>query len=120
MTARNPNRAVTVYEGADGYWHGRVTVGLLDDGSPDRRHVLSKSNGVVVGKVRELERDWDIGQVKRPGQRWTVAAWLEHWIREHRTAGSTDGELSGLPERGKHPTGRLRPTSANVRKRGQE
>ena len=47
MTARNPNRASTVYEGADGYWHGRVTVGLLDDGSPDRRHPERTVMGIM-------------------------------------------------------------------------
>jgi hypothetical protein len=29
---RKPNGASTIYEGADGYWHGRVTVGVRDDG----------------------------------------------------------------------------------------
>jgi hypothetical protein len=82
MGERNPNRASTVYLGTDRYWHGRVTVGLRDDGAPDRRHVMSNSTGVVVGKVRDLERDRDKGEVRRAGQRWTVAAWLEHWL-EH-------------------------------------
>ena len=59
MGERNPNRASTVYQGTDGYWHGRVTVGLRDDGAPDRRHVMSKSKGVVVRKVRDLERNRD-------------------------------------------------------------
>jgi len=35
--ARNPNRSSSVYEGSDGYWHGRVTAGFKDDGSLDRR-----------------------------------------------------------------------------------
>jgi hypothetical protein len=38
MARRKPNGASTVYEAADG-WHGRVTDGVKDDGSPDRRHV---------------------------------------------------------------------------------
>ena len=32
MNSRNPNRASTVYLGADGSWHGRVTVGFRDSG----------------------------------------------------------------------------------------
>jgi len=77
--SRSPDRASTVYEGADGYWHGRVTVGTTDDGSPDRRHVMGKTKGVVVGKVGALEKNRDRGQVPRAGQRWTVASWLEQW-----------------------------------------
>ena len=38
--ARTPNGASSIYLGKDGYWHGRVTVGVRDDGSPDRRHVM--------------------------------------------------------------------------------
>jgi len=33
--ARRPNGESSIYEGKDGYWHGRVTVGIKDDGSPD-------------------------------------------------------------------------------------
>ncbi len=69
-----------MYLGADEHWHGRVTVGERDDGSPDRRHVMSRSKSIVVGKVRALERLRDSGRVPRPGQAWTVKAWLEHWL----------------------------------------
>jgi len=27
--------ASSIYKGADGFWHGRVTVGVRDDGRPD-------------------------------------------------------------------------------------
>ena len=78
--ARNPNRASSVYKGADGYWHGRVTVGYRDDGKEDRRHTMSKSKSVVVQKVRALEKLRDAGQTPRVGERWTFGAWLEHWL----------------------------------------
>ena len=61
MASRNPNRASTVYLGAERNWHGRVTVGYREDGSLDRRHVRGKSKGVVVAKVRVLERQRDRG-----------------------------------------------------------
>ena len=48
MSARNPNRASTVYLGNDGDWHGRVTMGFRDNGAPDRRHVRGKTKGEVV------------------------------------------------------------------------
>lgn len=68
-------------EAADG-WHGRVTVGVKDDGSPDRRHVRGRTEAVVIKKVRDLERNRDAGTVPLAGRGWTVAGWLEHWL-EH-------------------------------------
>ena len=80
MGTRNPNRASSIYLGANGNWHGRVTVGYRDDGSVDRRHVESKSKATVIARVRQLERDRDNGNVRRIGQRWTVESWLQHWL----------------------------------------
>ncbi|GGL05383.1 tyrosine-type recombinase/integrase [Mangrovihabitans endophyticus] len=92
---RRPNGASSIYKGGDGVWHGRVTVGVKDDGTPDRRHVRGKSEAVVTRKVRVLERDRDGGTVRKPGQNWTVAKWLTHWfeniaapnVRENTAAG---------------------------------
>jgi integrase len=54
---RKPNGRSSIYLGSDGYWHGRVTVGVRDDGKPDRRHVTAKSEALVTRKVRELENN---------------------------------------------------------------
>lgn len=32
LMSRHRNGKSTIHKGADGYWHGRVTVGLRDDG----------------------------------------------------------------------------------------
>ena len=56
MAGRASNGESTIYKGVDGRWHGYVSVGFTLDGKLDRRHVSSKSRGVVVAKVRELER----------------------------------------------------------------
>ncbi len=32
----------------DGKWHGRVTMGVRDDGKPDRRHVERKTEAEVT------------------------------------------------------------------------
>src|SRR3954447_14373042 len=80
VMGRKPNGASSVYLGSDGYWHGRVTVGTKDDGRPDRRHVMVKTEAEAIRKVRELERGRDDGNVRKAGQRWTVAKWLVHWI----------------------------------------
>ncbi|MEU0948478.1 site-specific integrase [Streptomyces canus] len=81
--AKRPDGASSIYFGKDGYWHGRVTVGVCDDGKPDRRHVSSKvSEAEVIKKVRALEKQRDEGKVRKPGRPWTVQAWLLHWVEE--------------------------------------
>lgn len=77
---RAPNGASTIYHGADGYWHGRVIVGLRDNGTPDRRHVKRKTEAEVIRAVRALEKQRDSGKVKNPGRSWTVEKWLTHWV----------------------------------------
>jgi integrase len=79
VARRKPNGASTIYEAAD-RWHGRVTVGVKDDGSPDRRHVRGQTEAIVIKKVRDLERQRDVGSVPTVGRGWTVGAWLEHWL----------------------------------------
>jgi len=70
----------TIYQGNDGQWHGRVTVGVRDDGRPDRRHVRGKTKNEVAEKVRALERDRDQGTVRKASERWTVGQWLTYWV----------------------------------------
>jgi integrase len=77
---RAPNNTSTVYKGKDGYWHGRVTMGVQDDGRPDRRHVMSKDESVVRREVRKLETARDNGEVRKAGRVWTVGQWLTHWL----------------------------------------
>ena len=77
--ARTPNGASSIYLGKDGYWHGRVTVGVKDDGRPDRRHVMG-TQADVRRKVRALEQQRDAGTVRKAGSSWTVEQWLLHWV----------------------------------------
>ena len=80
MPGRAPNGASSIYQGNDGAWHGRVTMGVRDDGRPDRRHVRAKTRADVTRKVRELEKQRESGHVTRPGRPWTLAQWLTHWV----------------------------------------
>lgn len=80
--ARQRNGQSTIYRGKDGYWHGRVTVGLRDDGRADRRHVMSASRATVTTKVRTLEKDRDAGRLTRAGENWTVEQWLTYWLED--------------------------------------
>ena len=77
---RSPNMRSTIYQGNDGRWNGRVTVGVRDDGRPDRRHVRGKTRSEVTTKVRALERDRDQGMVRKVAERWTVSEWLTYWV----------------------------------------
>ncbi|MFF2201164.1 tyrosine-type recombinase/integrase [Streptomyces sp. NPDC058145] len=80
--SREPNGASSIYKGADGRWHGRVTVGVRPDGKPDRRHVSRKTKAEVVKAVREIERKRESGRLSKPGEKWTLGSWLEHWVHE--------------------------------------
>ena len=79
MAGRASNGESTINKGADGRWHGYVTVGFTLDGKLDRRHVTGKTRAVVVEKVRELERKRDSGTVGETSTP-TVTEWLEHWL----------------------------------------
>lgn len=78
--SRAANGRSSIYQDARGYWHGRITIGEKDDGSPDRRHVGAKTKAEVTARVRELESRRDTQTVTKAGQRWTVEQWLEHWL----------------------------------------
>lgn len=78
--SRNDNGRSSIYEGKDGYWHGRVTVGVLDNGKPDRRHVMSKSRATIARKVSELEKAREAGTATKPGKPMSVAQWIGHWL----------------------------------------
>jgi integrase len=92
---RKPNGASSIYQSDDGSWHGRVTVGIKDDGSPDRRHVRGKTEAIVTRKVRNLERDRDKGAVRKAGQSWTVKTWLTHWVENIAAAHVRDNTIGG-------------------------
>ncbi len=79
MPDRKPNQRSSIYLGKDGWWHGYVSVGIKDDGSPDRRHRMAKTETEVTRKVRELERSRETGNL--PGARsQTVGQWMETWL----------------------------------------
>ena len=80
MAGRSSNGRSSIYQGGDGYWHGRVTVGTKDNGKPDRRHVMAKTKSEVTSKVRMLEKLRDQGSVPKAGQRYRVGDWLTYWV----------------------------------------
>lgn len=113
-----PNGAATIYYANDGRWHGRVTMGQLDNGKPDRRHVSAKTEAEVLAKVRGLERDRDAGRTKRPGRAWTLEKWLDHWLENIAAHSVRPKTYEGyetavrrhlIPGLGAHRTDRLTP-----------
>jgi integrase len=78
---RAPNGAGSVYfSEADGLWHGRIIVGVKDDGSPDRRHRTGRTEKEVNDKLDKLKADVAKGTLRKPGRVPTVAEWLTHWV----------------------------------------
>lgn len=78
---RAPNGASTIYYSEyDDRWHGRVTVGVRDNGKPDRRHVKRKTEAEVSRAVQKLEQERNTGNMRKPGGAWTVEQWLTHWV----------------------------------------
>ncbi|MYT30643.1 site-specific integrase [Streptomyces sp. MspMP-M5] len=115
---RQPNGRSSIYLGKDGKWHGRVTVGVRDDGKPDRRHVERKTRAEVTSAVRDLERQRDAKTVRKPGKPWTVKAWLTHWIENVAPLAVNDNTMVGysvavrkhlIPGLGAHRLDRLKP-----------
>jgi len=79
---------------------------------------MSKSKGVVVKKVRALERLRDSGRLRRVGQSWTTAAWLTHWLETIARPSLRHTSLAAyriavekhlVPGVGKHRLDRLEP-----------
>src|SRR5919199_3153239 len=117
MAGRASNGESTIYRGADGRWHGYVSVGYKLNGKLDRRHVTGKTRRVVVDKVRELERKRDSGTVTETSTP-TVGAWLDHWLTtiaprrvRQRTVESYESSVRRhlIPVIGRHRLDRLRP-----------
>ncbi|MDX3523082.1 tyrosine-type recombinase/integrase [Streptomyces scabiei] len=82
MATRKANMESTIYEGSDGWWHGRVTMGVKDNGQPDRRHRRAKTEAEVKRKVRELEDLRDKGRAPKAGRKPTVAQWMSTYLTD--------------------------------------
>lgn len=93
--SRQPNGASSIFKGKDGRWHGYVTVGVKDNGKPDRRHVGRKTRPEVTKAVRELERQRDSNSVRKAGQTWTVESWLTHWVENIAASSVSENTIDG-------------------------
>ncbi|MYX31480.1 tyrosine-type recombinase/integrase [Streptomyces sp. SID8381] len=116
--SRQPNGASSIFFGKDGRWHGYVTVGVKDDGSPDRRHISRKTRPEVTKAVRDLEKKRDSTGVAKIGQTWTVKTWLTHWVENIAAPSVSENTIDGyrvavyhhlIPGLGAHRLEKLEP-----------
>lgn len=78
---RKPNLDSTVYYSeTDRRWHGRVTMGVKSNGTPDRRHRSGKTQPEVAEKVRRLEQERDAGKPSRPGRPPKLGEWMATYL----------------------------------------
>ncbi|MFF7193060.1 tyrosine-type recombinase/integrase [Streptomyces sp. NPDC008079] len=82
MSPRNLNMESSIYFGDDGWWHGRVTMGVKSDGSPDRRHRMAKTETEIKRKVKELEALRDKGRAPKAGRKPTVEKWMTTYLTD--------------------------------------
>src|SRR4051812_31357586 len=93
-------------------------MGVRDDGRPDRRHVRGVTEAEVLRKIRDLERQRDDGNLRKPGRSWTLERWLTHWLTtivepsvRRATFDYYSGAVTGylIPGLGAHKLDRLAP-----------
>jgi hypothetical protein len=97
--------AVEIFKGSDGYWHGFLIVGMLPDGSADRRHRQGKSENVVRRKILDLQGEVAASRTPKVGPLPKVAGFLTEWF----TAPTKDGDAAPDTER---TTGQCSSTSS--------
>ncbi|GAB3149278.1 tyrosine-type recombinase/integrase [Microbispora hainanensis] len=117
--SRKPNGRSSIYFGKDGKWHGWVTMGVKDDGTPDRRHRIGKTEAEVTRKVQELEKARDSGKIDKPGKVPTVKEWMRVYLDEIAPLNVSQSTLVStyrpkverwiIPRLGAHRLDRLRP-----------
>ncbi|WP_405018271.1 site-specific integrase [Kitasatospora sp. NBC_00070] len=120
---RQPNLESTIYQGVDGRWHGRVTMGVKADGSPDRRHRSAATEVEVKRRVKALEKARDAGRVAKAGRAPTVESWMTTYLdtiaSQKLKPRSLDDYWSKtrnhiIPGIGKHSLDRLLPEHLDV------
>jgi integrase len=115
---RSSNGRSSIYLGADGRWHGRVSMGTKNDGTPDRRHVTGTTEKTVTAKVTALEKQRQAGGVADAKRPPTVEQWLTHWLNTIAVRKIRASTLTGyrskvrtriVPAIGQHRLDKLQP-----------
>src|ERR1035441_6906698 len=94
-------------------------MGVRDDGSPDRRHRIGRTEADVTRKVQELEGKRDAGNAGKAGKPLTVADWMQTWLTTVAPRTVSQATLDStyepkvrrwiVPKLGRHRLDRLQP-----------
>lgn len=72
--------SASIYHGADGRWHAKITMGTRLNGRVDRKHLSRGTKSEVEKAVRALERGRDSGQYRWTAADPTLGTWIDHWL----------------------------------------
>lgn len=70
------NGESSIYKGADGYWHGHVSMGAETTGGRGDRTSSARAAPKSSRSSAKLERHRDAGTALKPGPAWTFEQWL--------------------------------------------
>jgi integrase len=79
---RAANGRSSIYLGADGRWHGMVSMGPGPDGRPIRKHVTAPTQAGATRKVRDLEKLRRDGTPAPGNPRISLTEYLVSWIEK--------------------------------------
>jgi integrase len=60
-------------------WIGRAIIGVLPDGTPERKEVSAKTKGEVLDKIKKAEEDARAGHTAE-ADHMTTGQYLQHWL----------------------------------------
>jgi hypothetical protein len=78
--SRRANGEGSIYRRGDGRWAGSLYV-VTTRGRRKRVTVYARTRAEAREKMTAVQRDVDRG-VRLPEERWTVKAYLEHWLQD--------------------------------------
>src|SRR5262245_10470158 len=74
-----------VYQRADGYWTGSISLGADGRGKRRRRTVYGKTKDEAQKKLRKLQTKADAGQLTEVN-RTTLGEYLDFWLESRKAA----------------------------------
>jgi integrase len=78
---RRGNNEGTIVQLPNGKWRGRIMVGYLPNGKPDRRSVTGTTRKEVQQKLRALVGQKETGRLaERAKEKGTLGEYLTHWL----------------------------------------
>lgn len=76
---RRGNGEGSIYQRKDGTWAAVLTIGVRENGKPDRKFFYGKTRKEVADKLRDAQNKLDIGVVPG-GDNVLFSAWIIYWV----------------------------------------